>query len=854
MDLFASKVTTSCPDLKHRRSQRTDTVFLLLIAAYVVLATLQINQPPLERYPNWDVFWTDCRSAGKLLNLKHALRCLELPSITPYTGLGSNVAGDPLPISFLSPPDLLVLFLPPHVVILVRAMFFQVLSGIGAYLFLAFLTQDRCLSFLGGLTYISLPIVLGSGRYAGTLVFWPVPLLLLLIHKVVEQQNTKKSFLFVALSVFAISSGNIHTLVILPSIVATYSFLVTYGYYRLSVAKAVKTALGLVLLCVLAGSFYVVPLCQNLHTIASSMNGLREAGLCSDGGAASVRDFLKFFYQYGLQTLYLPLEGSGFLLYVPAFQYFAIALSLALRRFVFQPHPRQEALPIFFVALGFLMVVISVAFYALPGLSRQGHGVLRGHINLAPFMHVLAGFLCFAAMSQLKGIGKLIYVPLLFGPFVVDWLLFVRGLPLPPHALPGLFGLRHTVGQTLTHSSNLVSVRFWRDMWPALPWLNLAFVLLLFLHSFTKEIRGARAKRLCEVAFAGAALALSLVIISVYNELRATQQNEWQAAGRSSYSWDSYRERKACMDNLVNRRDPNYRTLPASRDVFECGRGRNWKLIGETELNVEDREKVLFAYRETMDPFAALLYSTFDHKFVPSNWFPPLSASVAGNMEILRLMGVKWVISADERIVSPDLIYRGKCITEKTPPRLLQPSTDGAVHIYEVRNPLRVVFLADHYQVVNLSISLKTVFEKKVSPWSRGIVYLEAQPTAGSTGGEGPKGEIIPGLQAEAKIVRETLSSVEVNVTAPSTKWLVLSYLYHRDWRAWLGPNRLRIYRAYGGLMTVQVPPGRHVLTFKYRPLDVYVGLLLTGLAFALAVVSARWCGSRSRGAYVSRP
>lgn len=75
-------------------------------------------------------------------------------------------------------------------------------------------------------------------------------------------------------------------------------------------------------------------------------------------------------------------------------------------------------------------------------------------------------------------------------------------------------------------------------------------------------------------------------------------------------------------------------------------------------------------------------------------------------------------------------------------------------------------------------------------------------------------------------------------MNATTEKFLVLSYLYRQNWKAYLGPDQLKIYRAYGGLMAVRIPPGSYTVKFQYTPVDVYLGLSLTVLAFFIPVVA----------------
>ena len=143
-----------------KRIRSGDAAWTLVIIGYVILLTLQVNWHPFELYPGWDMFWGGPLMAGKLVSLRYAVQGSALPAISPYVGFGWSLTGDTtVPVSFLSPPNLLILAFPPDVVLMLRTMIFLVVGGIGAYQFLKLVTTARLVSLLGGLAYISLPFV-----------------------------------------------------------------------------------------------------------------------------------------------------------------------------------------------------------------------------------------------------------------------------------------------------------------------------------------------------------------------------------------------------------------------------------------------------------------------------------------------------------------------------------------------------------------------------------------------------------------------------------------------------------------------------------------------------------------------
>ncbi|MCK4825685.1 YfhO family protein, partial [bacterium] len=264
--------------------------------------------------------------------------------------------------------------------------------------------------------------------------------------------------------------------------------------------------------------------------------------------------------------------------------------------------------------------------------------------------------------------------------------------------------------------------------------------------------------------------------------------------------------------------------------------GRNWKFIAETELNVQEREKVLFSYRETMHPYAGLLYSPlsgYGH-FGTSNLMPPLSNKVASNTEVIKLMGVKYIISADEKIESPSLVYRGECFTKDSSGVMILGSDGGTMYIYELMEPYSIAFLVDQYKKANLAQSLKTIYENRNHPWINNEVYLEEDLGSDDNSNKNNSRKSSNLIENKVSIERETFNEIQLNISTPREKFLVLSYIYRPNWKAFIGSDKLKIYRAYGGFMAIKVPPGNNVVKLKYTPIDLYSGLFLTLFAFLI--------------------
>ena len=323
---------------------------------------------------------------------------------------------------------------------------------------------------------------------------------------------------------------------------------------------------------------------------------------------------------------------------------------------------------------------------------------------------------------------------------------------------------------------------------------------------------------------------LPLINISTHNELRLQQQN-WQLLTRNPFRRNNYLERKTCIDKTIDRHNINYRTLYAGKGNLNESDGRGFKLIAETELHVQDREKVLFSYRESTHPYTALMRSTFSRYLRASNLWPPLSREISNNINSIKLMGVKWIISTDEKINSPNLIYKGECISEDGP---MGWGEGGSMFIYELVDPIGIAFLVDNYKNINLIDTLKIIYENKEHPWENNIVYLETDPINEEEQSKKGFTDMVFDLESKAEIKRETFNSIEINVSSPKEKHLVLSYLYRPNWKAYINSSKVKVYRAYGGFMCIKIPPGQHLIKFKYYPFDVYLGLLMTIFTFLL--------------------
>jgi uncharacterized membrane protein YfhO len=76
---------------------------------------------------------------------------------------------------------------------------------------------------------------------------------------------------------------------------------------------------------------------------------------------------------------------------------------------------------------------------------------------------------------------------------------------------------------------------------------------------------------------------------------------------------------------------------------------------------------------------------------------------------------------------------------------------------------------------------------------------------------------------------------VVVEVESDRNGWLVLSDRYYPGWRADINGKPARIERANVVVRAVAVPPGRHIVTFRFASTPLRAGAAISLLGWAAA-------------------
>jgi hypothetical protein len=121
---------------------------------------------------------------------------------------------------------------------------------------------------------------------------------------------------------------------------------------------------------------------------------------------------------------------------------------------------------------------------------------------------------------------------------------------------------------------------------------------------------------------------------------------------------------------------------------------------------------------------------------------------------------------------------------------------------------------------------------------TRGVLVSEPPPP--------PSGFPGPGVPASAEFVEDGLNRVVIRAGLPADGYLALLDTYTTDWHVDVDGAPAPLMRANALFRAVHLASGTHVVTFTYRPSQLYLGAAISAAA---AVALAVWCawGARLR-------
>lgn len=817
--------------------------YYAVLLTFPLILTLCFDIRPLERFPGWDLLWSDSLVAGKLNLNRQGLAEHEIPAISNYHGLGQNIAGDgPALTPFCSPFTPLLWFMDNAAVMQLRFLTYLYLGVFFVHALFRRLGTPGPLAALAAILYIALPTQFTNQQYYFTIGFYAMPALMLAVLAFVATPSWLRLF-GISLAAFLIfSATDIFFLIIVPVVVFVTAALSQLGspwalpakFARLVAAAAAAIA---------SGAFYILPLYNNLHQIKTGTRLLESIGLTSLHPVTTLAAFWEFFQVFGMPSFYLPQPSSALALYVPGFFGFAIILLLIAHPSEGPPSPFRR-LGLTTLCIAILMPLISIAYYCLPtAMISAGKGVFRYHISLWPFFLLLSSLLLIydPAIPLRKKLRTLVAAAAV--ALLVDGFLFgvVRTPPVNNPAQDWFYVNHLPHFNETIRAVNRFPIRFLHDMWLAVPWMNLLAPALLILAFSGLAIEESRRRWIRNLAGGGAVVLTalwSLAYIAVHNELRVTQQSGWQEIARSNYHITQYRLRLAELQRLIPAEArQNQRLLPASADVFRMNRGRNWKFCADTELLAEAGFKLIFTYREMDHPFTGLLYSKFYPQFASSNFFPPLAENVPPALGVARLLGVRYVLSADTELHDPELAAVGRIDTPN--PTFNETAAGGPIFVYEVAGLPSLVSFDRETTVLSQRDAIKRLADWKGRE-PLGPLSLEKDP------GPAAHAPLASAAPAAVRITAETLNSVSIDAQTPFPGFVSLAYLHRPFWRATVNGAPVPVLRSNGFMMSVAVPAGESRILFHYTPWDVYAGYFITLAALVVPLGLAGWSGRRT--------
>jgi hypothetical protein len=172
---------------------------------------------------------------------------------------------------------------------------------------------------------------------------------------------------------------------------------------------------------------------------------------------------------------------------------------------------------------------------------------------------------------------------------------------------------------------------------------------------------------------------------------------------------------------------------------------------------------------------------------------------------------------------------------ESTPlPHYELLATAEGVSLYQNKNAMpRAFFVHDVIGVSDGSESLKVLSDDSSDPRTMAVIETGNQSTYAP----------FPAHAGEAAIVEDRRNKVVIETTNDRDGLLVLTDNYYPGWRAYIDGVRTEVLKANHTMRAVNVPAGRHVVSFVFRPTiffaSTYVSLSAAALTLIALIISA---------------
>lgn len=154
---------------------------------------------------------------------------------------------------------------------------------------------------------------------------------------------------------------------------------------------------------------------------------------------------------------------------------------------------------------------------------------------------------------------------------------------------------------------------------------------------------------------------------------------------------------------------------------------------------------------------------------------------------------------------------------------------DSAFYVYENKHALPRVYVVDSYILSHSEEESLKAVRANISSLSGSVVLEGGAPSFPSAPTRQTRGK--------ARIVNYGINEVILNVETARPSLVVLTDIYYPGWQAFVDGAKRPIWRANSLFRAVEIGPGEHTITFKYRPASLYWGLTVSLVTLALIVV-----------------
>lgn len=164
---------------------------------------------------------------------------------------------------------------------------------------------------------------------------------------------------------------------------------------------------------------------------------------------------------------------------------------------------------------------------------------------------------------------------------------------------------------------------------------------------------------------------------------------------------------------------------------------------------------------------------------------------------------------------------------------VLDTSSDLCVRYEVVPSAERIRLIPEAVVMSSAEEALSFISKPDFDPMHVVVLEGEAQQTLPVGGVEG---DVVLSKTSDPGLV-------SIHVDTPQGSWLLLSDTWYPGWRAELDGAKTEIFKADYLFRAVWVPPGEHVLEFRYRPVLFFFGAALSVLGW----ITVAWIGWRWR-------